>query len=138
MQQHHRVHLGGPAGRRGQSEVAHAVPAVHVMGGAQGFEQRPLGAPGHGNGGCARLFQDGQRVPHHLVHVRVPGDTADRAQVEARVADGEQQGEGVVDAGVAVDDHGDGPRGHEDSFRRTGPTPIVTPTARRRARPPAR
>ncbi len=45
----------------------------------------------------ARVVEDDQRVPYDLVDVRVPGDAGDRAQVETRVPDGEQQRQGVVD-----------------------------------------
>ena len=54
------------------------------------------------------LLQDGQRVADDAVDVGVPGDTGDRAQVEPGMPYGEQQGQGVVDTGVAVDDHRDG------------------------------
>ncbi len=96
----------GPGGR-GQAQVAHAVGAVH-RGRAGRLQQRALGAPGHRDVGGARLLQHGEGVADHPVHVGVPGHAGHRPEVESRVAYGEQQGQGVVDAGVAVDDHGSG------------------------------
>lgn len=79
-----------------------------MRGGPRGLDQRAFGAARDGQIGGAGPVEDGEGVPYDLVDVRVPGDTGDRAEVESRVAYGEQQGQGVVDAGVAVDDDRDG------------------------------
>src|SRR5680860_1486158 len=61
-----------------------------------------------------------ERVLHNTLEGGVAGDAADAQHVDAGVGDGEQNGEGVVNAGVNVEDDRDGGcGGHPFSLVRT-------------------
>ena len=74
------------------------------------LEQRTPGAGGDGDVGGAGDVEDAQRVVDDLRERGVAGDAADAEHVDLGVRDGEQDGEGVVDAGVDVEDDGDAHR----------------------------
>ena len=52
-------------------------------------------------------IEDLEGVAHDLVHSRVPGDARHSQQVECRRPRGQEQRQGIVDAGVDVEDHRD-------------------------------
>ena len=94
--------------RLGPVEVAHAVLAVDVPGVDGLLQQRAVGTPGDGHVGAVGGVQDGEGVGDHRVHCGVAAHAGHGAQVEGWVQRGEEQRTGVVDAGVDVEDDGNG------------------------------
>ena len=89
-----------------------AVRPVNLGGGVQLAEHRLFRAAVDGHP-RARQLEDAQGVRRGAVERDVAGDRRERAQVEFGRAQRQQDGDGVVDAGVAVDD--DGPSVHADT-----------------------
>ena len=113
LEQHVAEHLDGMAcvglaRRLGPVEVAHAVLAVHVAGVDRLLEERPLGATRDDDIGPLGGVEHGERVGHHGVDVGVASDAGDRTQVQRGMQGGQQDGAGVVDTGVDVENDGEG------------------------------
>ena len=102
--------VGAQGGGR-HPEVGHAVVAVHVARVDRLLEQGPRGTGAHRHVAAAGGLEHGQGVAHDVGQGCVAADTGHRAQVEARVQRGEQEGTGVVDTRVDVEDHGEGGHG---------------------------
>ena len=98
--------------RAGDGGSCHApepgVP-VHVPGALRlGVHQRVAGAGGHRDVGPPRQVQHAQRVLRRLRQLDVAVDGGDQAQVDLGAGQRQQDGQGVVDAGIGVDDQGRG------------------------------
>lgn len=70
------------------------------------------GAGVDGHVGASYGFEDGAGVVRCLLERGVSKSCADAEEVDSRMAGGEQDGEGVVVAGVDVQPYGDGFGGH--------------------------
>ena len=123
-----------PQRRGGETEVGHAVTAVDVPGVDRVLEERARGADPHRHVPAVDEVEHGQGVADDVDERGVAADAGHRPQVQARVQGGEEQGAGVVDAGVDVeherdslhgDDHGrsGGRRVRGRPGRRAGPGP---------------
>ena len=78
--------------------------AVDVARHAQGAQQRPGAPGGERHAGDAADAGDRDRVAGDLLEGLVPGDGGHREQLDLRAAVGEQQRDGVVVPGVAVEE----------------------------------
>ena len=100
----------GASRRRRQGDAAEPVGAVHVPGGARGLEQRSHGARGDGDLGSPGDIEDAQGVVDDLGERGVARHARDAEHVEPRMPHREQDGEGVVDTRVDVEDDGNAHR----------------------------
>ena len=98
--------VGAQGGRR-HPEVGHAVVAVHVAGVDRLLEQRARGPDAHRHVAAPGGLEHDEGVAHDVGQRGVAADAGDRPQVEAGVQGGEEEGAGVVDTGVDVEDHGE-------------------------------
>ena len=96
----------GAQGRGRHLEVGHAVGAVHVAGVDRLLEDRPRGTDADRHVAAAGGLEHQQGVAHDVGQRGVAAHAGDRPQVEPRVQRGEEEGAGVVDSGVDVEDHG--------------------------------
>jgi len=108
----------GAVGTRGDDRVGGG--AVVGRGGAHGGGgvTAVVGRAGaHGGAGEARDRADGQGVAGHEVEGLVPAHRGDGLDAHVRQAGGDEDGEGIVVAGVAVEDEAGrrGGRGHGSS-----------------------
>ena len=101
----------GREGGRRHPEVGHAVGAVHVPGVDRLLEERARGPDADGDVAAAGGLEHHEGVAHDVGQRGVAADAGHRAQVEPWVQRGEEEGAGVVDAGVDVEDHGEARHG---------------------------
>src|SRR5580704_1124184 len=88
----------------GEIHAAEAVVAVGVFGGDEAANERSGGAGGYGDVGAAGDFNQAQGVGKSERERDVAADWRDGFDVEFGGAEGEEDGDGVVDAGVGVED----------------------------------
>ena len=113
----------------GQPEVGHPVRAVHVPGVDGVLEEGTGGTDPHRHVGPADQLEHGQGVAHDVDERGVAADAGDRREVEPGVQRREEQGAGVVDAGVDVEHDGDSLHG-DDHGGCGGPTRYGVPACR--------
>ena len=94
----------GRAGRRRQAGTGKPVRSTDEGGRLQREEQRRVG-PAIDRYLCAGQVADPQGIGGGLIHGDIAGDGGDRPQVQGvRTCKGQQQGDGVILAGIGIDD----------------------------------
>ena len=114
-QQLHGALGHGPDSRFRQVRAVEAGRAMDVIGDVAGPHERARRPGRHRDVGPAEERQDAKRVTGGVLHARLAGHGRDPQDPELGACEREEDGQGIVVAGVAVEDHG--PREHSRRVR---------------------
>src|SRR5690606_30899713 len=106
--------FGRRGGRLRQTDIAEPVFPVHGDAGAFGIEQRTTAALENGNIRPVGELADQPRIRLRLFERDIAGDSGDAEDLDLARPEGEQDGGGIVDAGITIDDN---TFGHSTLFR---------------------
>ena len=100
----------GSSGMVGSGRSGPSIPglAVHIFGRDQLTNQWPIGAGADGDVAPARQLADHARVAAGQLQRNIAGDGRDAEHLDLGACEGQQDGDGVVLAGIGVDDDGKG------------------------------
>ena len=96
--------LGSRRGPGGRNRYTEAAGAVEVVGEWEHTGQRGFGAPVHGHVGSAQMGHEVEGVSGGVLEAGVAADGGQGEDVELGGVEGGYEGDGVVGAGVCVDD----------------------------------